>query len=79
MNATQHQVSRGSANRLRAMGIGKEHALPKELVHVRCLGLRMTGKRTLPVIQIIHGNKKDIRFRRREHRRPDKQGSKEKA
>ena len=43
------------------MGIGKNHALGRQLIHVRRTGLGIALQRIRPVIQIIDGDEKDVR------------------
>ena len=42
------------------MSIGKNHALRRQLIHVRRLGLGIALERVRPVIQIIDGDEQDV-------------------
>lgn len=68
MEPAQQRVTRSRTNGLRTMGIAEQKALLEELVHIRCDSLRMAVQATYPIVQIIDGDKKDVRLRSNERR-----------
>ena len=61
--ASGHHAGPGwVANRGLAMPVGKQGAHLGQAVDVGCLGLRVTAEATDPVVQVVDGDKEDVRL-----------------
>ena len=60
--SAHQRVSRGGADRCRAMRIAEIHALCDQPIEIGCLGLGVAAQRLDPVVQIVNGEKQHIGF-----------------
>ena len=59
----QQRRARRPADRPRATRIAEDHRFFRKLINVGCLALRMPAKSTHPVIEVVDGDKQNIRLR----------------